>query len=151
MTDHAKLAQALFMKGHNCAQSTAAAFAVDFGLEESFVLRVMAGFGGGIGGLRETCGAVSAMAFIAGLHSGAYDTDDPAAKKALYDLVKRMVLEFREQYETICCREILERAGCVAAPDPSERTAAYYAARPCARVVASAAEIIERTLQSSRG
>lgn len=144
-------AEALFLRGYNCAQSMAAPFAADYDLEEAFVLRAMAGFGGGMGGLRETCGAVSAMAFVAGLHAGAYPPEDLSAKKALYDLVKRMVEEFRELHGTVNCRELLERAGCAVPPDPSERTAAYYAARPCARIVASAADIIERTLLASRG
>lgn len=148
--ERARAAEALFLKGHNCAQSMAAPFAADYGLDEAFVLRAMAGFGAGMGGLRETCGAVSAMTFIAGLHAGAYPPDDLRAKKALYELVKRMVGEFREQHGTVSCRELLERAGCVAAADPSERTAAYYAVRPCARIVASAADIIEQTLLVSR-
>lgn len=149
--ERAKQAEALFSKGHNCAQSTAAPFAVDYGLEPAFVLRAMAGFGAGLGGLRETCGAVSAMTFVAGLHAGTYEPGDLVAKKALYDLVKGMVRQFRERHGTICCRELLERAGCPAALDPSERTAAYYAARPCARIVASAAEILEQALQRSGG
>jgi C_GCAxxG_C_C family probable redox protein len=148
---HARAAETLFLKGYNCAQSTAAPFAADFGLDEAFVLQALAGFGGGIGGLRETCGAVSAMAFIAGLHAGGYPPDDLSAKKALYDLVKRMTREFRKQHGTLNCRELLEQAGCVAAPDPSERSAAYYAARPCARLIASAADIIERVLVVPRG
>ena len=147
----ARSAEALFLRGYNCAQSMAAPFAADYGLEEAFALRAMAGFGGGMGGLRETCGAVSAIAFVAGLHAGSYPPDDLSAKNALYNLVKGMVGEFRERHGTLNCRELLERAGCVAAPAPSERTVAYYAARPCARIVASAADIIERTLLVSRG
>jgi hypothetical protein len=102
-----------------------------------------------MGGLRETCGAVSAMAYIAGLHAGAYAPEDLASKKALYDLVKKMVREFSEQHGTTCCRELLEKAACLAKCDPSERNAEYYATRPCARIVASAAEIISRELLST--
>ncbi len=150
IVNHSDNAVALFMQGYNCAQSTAAAFADDFGLEASLVLRSTAGFGGGMGGLRETCGAVSAMVYIAGLHAGTYGPEDLTAKKALYDLVKRMVQEFSEQHGTTCCRQLLEKAACLPSPDPSERNTEYYAKRPCARIVASAAEIISRTLLSSR-
>jgi C_GCAxxG_C_C family probable redox protein len=143
---HSDKAAANFMQGYNCAQSTAAAFAEDFGLEEALVLKMTAGFGGGMGGLRETCGAVVAMAFIAGLHAGSYAPEDLAAKKALYDLVKKMVSEFSNQHGTTCCAELLAKASCPANLDPSERNAEYYATRPCARLVASAAEIISRTL-----
>jgi C_GCAxxG_C_C family probable redox protein len=148
--NHSERAEAFFMKGYNCAQSTAAPFAEDFGLEASLVLRSTAGFGAGIGGLRDTCGAISAMAYVAGLHAGAYAPEDLDSKKALYELVKAMVREFTEEHGTTCCRELLEKASCSVKPEPSERNAEYYATRPCARIVASAAEIISRTLLPSR-
>jgi hypothetical protein len=85
---HSDKADALFMQGYNCAQATAAAFAENFGLEPSFVLKSTAGFGAGIGGLRETCGAVGAMAYLAGLHIGPYAAGDVATKAGLYDLIK---------------------------------------------------------------
>ena len=150
IVNHSNQAEALFLRGYNCAQATAAAFADDFGLEPSWVLRSMAGFGAGLGGLRETCGAVSAMAYLAGLQAGTYAPEDIAAKTALYDRVQQMVREFIELHGTTCCRELLEKAGCPAHPDPSQRTAEYYASRPCARIVASAAEIISRTLLPPR-
>ena len=143
---HRDEAEALFMQGYNCAQATAVPFAWAFGIEESLVLRSTAGFGAGMGGLRETCGAVSAMVYVAGLHAGAYAPGDIVAKAALYDLVKTMVREFSELHGTTCCRELLEKASCVPKPEPSVRNAEYYATRPCARIVASAAEIISRNL-----
>ncbi len=146
---HSDKAEELFRQGYNCAQSTTAAFAEDFGLEPCFVLKSTAGFGAGIGGLRETCGAVGAMAYLAGLHVGPYPAGDIETKTRLYDLIKRMVHAFTERHGTICCRELLEKASCTFNPDPSERTAEYYAIRPCARIVASAADIIARTLLPS--
>ncbi len=136
-----------FKQGYNCAQATAAAFADDLGLDEEIVLKMMAGFGAGMGGLRETCGAVSAMVFAAGAFTGRYQPTDKAAKKALYDKVKQMTHEFVERHGTTNCRELLRSASCAAAPDPSERTDEYYAKRPCARFVATAADIIARTLR----
>lgn len=140
-------AVAYFKQGYNCAQATAAAFADEMGLDEATVLRVMAGFGGGMGGLRETCGAVSAMVFAAGALTGNYAPTDRAAKKALYDTVKQMTQAFVDQHGTTQCGELLRRAACAAAPDPSERTEAYYAKRPCARFVATAADIIATRLR----
>jgi C_GCAxxG_C_C family probable redox protein len=136
-----------FKQGYNCAQATAAAFAEAMGLDERTVLRVMAGFGGGMGGLRETCGAVSAMVFAAGAFAGNFPPTDKAAKKALYDTVKRMTRAFAQKHGTTNCGELLRSASCAALPDPSERTDEYYAKRPCARFVATAAEIIASTLR----
>jgi C_GCAxxG_C_C family probable redox protein len=146
MTSQRDKAVALFAEGYNCAQATAAAFAEDFGVDEALILRSMAGFGGGMGGLRETCGAVSAMVYVAGLHTGEYAPTDLAAKKALYGLVKTMVRQFSEEHGTTCCRELLKKASCLPKPEPSERNAEYHATRPCARFVATAAELISRTL-----
>lgn len=143
---YAELAEACFREGYNCAQATGAPFAEALGLPRDLVLRGLAGFGGGIGGLRQTCGAVSAMAFVAGLHGEALAPGDLAAKTALYDTIKRMRGEFVARHGSDCCRELLERAGVVPAADPSARSEAYYAERPCAALVASAAEIIARTL-----
>jgi C_GCAxxG_C_C family probable redox protein len=138
-------AVAYFKQGYNCAQATAAAFADEMGLDEQMILRVMAGFGGGMGGLRETCGAVSAMVFAAGAFAGNYPPTDKAAKKALYDTVKQMTRAFVDKHGTTQCGELLRQASCAAAPDPSERTDEYYAKRPCARFVATAADIIAKT------
>jgi len=144
--NHSDKAVSYFMQGYNCAQATAAAFAGDFGLDEALVLKALAGFGAGIGGLRGTCGAVSAMVHVAGLRAGSYPPADLEAKKALYDLVKQMVAEFAEQNGTTCCAELLAKTSCTPLPDPSKRNAEYYAMRPCAELVASAAEIAARTL-----
>jgi C_GCAxxG_C_C family probable redox protein len=133
-----------FLGGYNCSQSTAAPFASGFGVEPKVVLKMMAGFGGGRGGLRETCGAVSAMAFVASLASGDYPPGDIVAKTALYDLVKKMDAEFVSLYGTSCCRDLLLKASCPSKPEPSERNADYYARRPCACFVESAAQIIEK-------
>jgi C_GCAxxG_C_C family probable redox protein len=136
-----------FEQGYNCAQATAAAFADESGLDLQATLKAMAGFGAGMGGLRGTCGAVSAMVFLAGAVAGNYAPTDKVAKKALYDRVKKMVGEFSEVHGTTICHDLLRSASCAPAPDPSDRTAAYYAKRPCARFVATAAEIAERTLR----
>jgi C_GCAxxG_C_C family probable redox protein len=138
-----------FKQGYNCAQATAAAFADGIGLDEKTVMRLMAGFGAGMGGLRGTCGAVSAMVFIAGAVAGPYPPKDTATKKALYDRVKSMVHRFEERHETTNCADLLRSAACLPAPNPSERTDDYYAKRPCARYLATAADIIAETLSKS--
>jgi C_GCAxxG_C_C family probable redox protein len=145
--DASEKAVGYFKQGYNCAQATAAAFADDLSLDEETILRLMAGFGAGMGGLRETCGAVSAMVFAAGAFAGGYPPTDRAAKKALYDKVKQMTQEFVDRHGTTNCRDLLLSASCTAAPDPSERTKEYYAKRPCVRFVATAADIIARTFR----
>jgi len=144
--NHQDHAISLFMEGYNCAQSTAAAFADDFGISKETLLKMTAGFGGGIGGLRETCGALSGMVCVAGLHAGGYPAGDLEAKTRLYDIVKEMNAEFKELFGTTCCRELLEKAECEVRANPSARTEAYYAERPCARFVGAAAGIVARKI-----
>ncbi len=148
MTSRAEQALSLFNTGSNCGQATAAPFAAEYGVAPEWVARAMAGFGAGMGGRRETCGAVSAMVFIAGLHAGMGVAADHAKKRDLYRLVKRLCGEFERTHGTTCCRELLAQAAVVTSQDPQERDANYYAKRPCARFVLTAAQILERELQS---
>ncbi len=142
MTSHAERAVALFEQGYGCAQATAAAFADDLGVESELLLRVTAGLGAGRGGLRETCGAVSAMAIVAGLAAAPFGPGDLAAKRALFARIRDLDEAFTRRHGTTVCAELLERAGVPVGPVPSARTPEYYAARPCSRLVATAAELL---------
>jgi C_GCAxxG_C_C family probable redox protein len=149
MMIHGERAVALFEQGYNCAQATVAAFVDDFGLDVDLVTRMVAGLGAGRGGQRETCGAVSAMAVIAGLGAGSFAPNDLEAKRALYARIRRMEREFTRMHASTCCGELLRRAGVAAKPEPSERNPEYCAVRPCVRFVATAAAIAFTMLQET--
>ena len=139
--DRGTKAAELFLNGYNCAQAVAVAFSDLTGLDEQLSARLASSFGGGMGRMREVCGAVSGMLMVAGILYG-YDTPgDDAAKKAHYTLVQTLAREFREKNGSIVCREILKNPP--SDPAPSPRTAEYYASRPCARMVYAAANILE--------
>ncbi len=140
--DHRMKAAELFLQGYNCAQAVVVAFSDVTGLEEKFSARMASSFGGGMGRMREVCGAVSGMLMVAGLLYGYDSFDDDAVKKAHYSLVQELAGQFREQIGSIVCREILKNPP--SDPTPSERTAEYYKQRPCARMVYLAAEILDR-------
>ena len=139
--DHVQYAGELFVGGYNCAQAGAVAFRDVTGLSEEFSARMAVSFGGGLGRLREVCGAVSGMALVAGLLYGSPDPNDAAAKRAHYQRVQLLAQRFREQTGSIICREILKNPP--ADPVPSPRTPEYYADRPCARMVMLAASILD--------
>ena len=139
--DHSILAGDLFLGGYNCAQSVVVAFCDVTGLEKDFAARMASSFGGGMGRLREVCGAVSGMLMVLGLLYG-YDTPgDDISKKAQYRDVQALCGQFREEVGSIVCREILKNPS--TDPIPSPRTAEYYAVRPCARMVMTAARILD--------
>ena len=139
--DHPMKAAELFLEGYNCAQAVAVAFCDVTGLDEDFTAKFASSFGGGMGRLREVCGAVSGMFMVLG-HLYGYDTPgDDAKKKELYSRVQELAKKFEEINGSIICREILKNPP--SDPNPSPRTAEYYAKRPCARMVMTAAKLID--------
>ena len=141
MMDHREYAAKLFLDGYNCAQAVMVAFCDVTGLEEKYAAKMISSFGGGMGRLREVCGAVSGMFAVAGLLYGYDDPQDDDAKKAHYTLVQELAAKFRENAGSIVCREILKNPPSDPAPTP--RTEEFYKLRPCARLVYLAAEILD--------
>ena len=139
--NHGERAAELFLQGYNCAQAVAIAFGDVTGLDEKTAARSVSAFGGGMGRLREVCGAVSGMFAVVSLLYGYDRPDDDGAKKALYQLVQDLAGQFREKCGSIICREILKNPP--SDPVPSPRTESYYATRPCVRMVYTAAQILE--------
>ena len=140
--ERALRAKEFFNKGYNCAQSVALAYADITSLDETMVAKITASFGGGMGRLREVCGAVSGMAFVASFISPCPTADNAEAKKANYALVQYFAEKFREQNGAIVCRQLLGLEQPKDEPTPSPRTAEYYKKRPCAEYVYDAALIV---------
>ena len=144
-------ARELFLSGYNCAQSVAAAFAPEMGMEEKQVVRLIGGFGGGLGGLRVMCGTVSAMCLVVSWLHGYDEADDFDGKKHLYATEQRLAARFTDRYGTLNCRELLTAAGIEVKNTPSERTPEYYRKRPCARYVEACAGILADELNELNG
>lgn len=136
----------LFEEGWNCAQAVFLSHAAEFGLAPELARRLAAPLGAGLGGLRRTCGAVTALGLLAGLRRGAYDPRDLAAKAEFYALIQKLDAEFAAEFGTSECARLLADAGCEASQTPSARTAEYYAARPCARCIEFADRLYDRHL-----
>lgn len=147
MCKYADKACSLFANDCNCAQAVFAAFADKMGIDEISALKLSSSFGGGMGRLREVCGAVSGMFMVAGALYG-YDYNDDEKKKAHYELIQSMAERFKDKHGTIICRELLELGAGSSDPAPSPRTAEYYASRPCIRFVETAAQIAEELIES---
>ena len=139
--DHSYEAVELFVKGYSCSQAVAMAFCDVTGLDEKTTARMASSFGGGMGRMREVCGAVSGMLLVAGLLYGYDDAADTAGKRALYAQVQAMAGTFREEMGSIICRDLLKNPP--SDPNPTPRTPEFYQKRPCARMVETAARIME--------
>lgn len=140
-----------FESGYTCAQSVFVTYADLFGLDRETALKLTSPMGGGIGRMREVCGAVSSMALLAGLKEGNTDPDNEQGKERIYLLTRQLADKFKDRHETIICRELLRMEGMEASAKPSERTEEYYRTRPCSRLVATAAKIIEEILLEDIG
>ena len=138
----------LFKSGFNCAQSVFAAYADLFGLDFETSLKMSGALGGGVGRMREVCGAVLSMSLVAGLKEGNANPEDEEAKAHIYELVRKMSDMFRERQGSIICREILGIEGMEESSRPSIRTPEFYSSRPCAGIIKCAAQIIDEVLFS---
>lgn len=143
--DHGQQAARLFAEGYNCAQAVAVAFCDLTGLDARQTAKMVSPFGGGFGRQREVCGAVTGMCFVLGTLYG-YDEPNPEKQRSVYADVQDLCGQFRQRVGSILCREILSNPPSDPAPTP--RTAEYYAHRPCARVVLTAAELLDRYIEN---
>lgn len=139
--DHSYLAADLFLQGYNCAQAVAVAFCDVTGLRKEQAAKMVSAFGGGMGRMREVCGAVSGMFFVLGTLYGYDVTGDDTVKMELYRQVQQLAEGFRAENGSIICRDILKNPP--SDPNPSPRTAEYYAKRPCAKMVMTAARLMD--------
>lgn len=144
--NHSERAAELFVGGYNCAQAITVAFSDVTGIDEAASAKLASSFGGGMGRMREVCGAVSGMLMVVSQLYG-YDHPDDDAKKRCYSLVQELAGKFRQQAGAIVCREILKNPPSDPAPTP--RTEEFYKQRPCVRMVIIAAQILDEYITNN--
>lgn len=93
-------------RGYNCAQIVLCSYAEELGIDEETLFRISEGFGAGMGGMMQTCGAVTAMFMALGLANSsgdlqACDTNPQTMKK-----VRELAAEFEKKNGSIVCREL---------------------------------------------
>ena len=142
MTDKAKKASELFLMGYGCSQSILGAFADEAGIDQKTAMKIASGFGGGMGRMREVCGAMTGSFMVLGLIYG-FDQPSAAKKAQIYEHIKAVADEFKKQSNTIICRELLQNVKITVGSVPEERTDDYYKRRPCLAHIIRAAEILE--------
>lgn len=131
-----KKAEELFKTGLNCSQSVFCAFAPELGVDAGTAAKISCALGGGVGRMRETCGAVTGAALVVGMMTG-------PGKTEAYAKMQEFCAAFKKEFGSLVCRELLAGVGASEGGSPEERTAEYYRKRPCAEMVAKAAEILE--------
>lgn len=146
MSKHGDLAEKLFREGYNCSQAVLLAFEDVTGLDKDTAAKLASSFGGGLGRMREVCGAVSGASMVLGIVKGYSDSKDAEAKKAHYKLIQEFAARFKKKNGSIICRELLTGVKTVENGVPEARTEGYYKKRPCPLLVRDAAEIVDEMM-----
>ncbi len=147
MSDKKELAMEFFGQGYSCAQAVLLAFCEETGLTKQQAAMLAAPFGGGMGRLRQVCGAFSAALMVMGFLEGVSAPDDEQAKADQYAEIQRWAKVFEDQNGSIICRELLKDVPTTHGSIPQPRTEEYYAQRPCMAIVGRAAGMIDTFLK----
>ena len=146
--DYGTRAKENFLNGYNCCQAVFLACTDELGLDTETRAKIASSFGGGMGGMRQVCGAVSGMLMALGLHRGYTDPKDKEGKAAQYEVIRALADEFKRENGSIICRELLGLDENFKPKPPEARTEAYYKKRPCGELCQQAAEILEAYLKA---
>ncbi len=140
----AETAKEYFKSGYACSQAVALAFADITGVDKETLAKMTLPFGGGMGRLRLTCGAVSGMVTVIGLLF-AESSNSPENKKKVYAIVQELCAKVKALNGSLICGELLAgmkipvEVGGVA----EQRTPEYYKKRACADIVYDTARVLE--------
>ena len=137
MGTHAAKAVKLFEEGCSCSQAVFTAYAEDFGIDRATAMKVSVALGAGVGRMRETCGAVTGMALVAGLKYGNSDPSDAEAKSKALEAAKALAEKFKAENGSIVCKELL------GLEPPRGQTEMIAKKPPCKELVRMAAELLE--------
>lgn len=153
MSKHSERAAELFRQGYNCAQSVFGAFVDEINMDYDTAMKISSAFGGGMGRMREVCGALTGQFMIAGLLYGYSEAvgHDGEPKLRLYELIQDIAAKFKEENGSILCRDLLGEAAGPASYVPSERTPEYYQTRPCEEIVRLAAIQMDELIERKKG
>ena len=135
----------IFKEGSNCSQAVISVYAEDFGLSRENALKISRGFGGGMGRMAKTCGAVTGAFMVLGLKYGNADIHDKEARERIYGLVREFARQFENRNGSIICRELLD---CDISKPEGAKAAAENGlfASVCPKLVGDATEILEEMM-----
>jgi C_GCAxxG_C_C family probable redox protein len=97
----------LFSNGWNCNQSVLASWSPDFGVTEEMSFKIGLSYGGGMGRMGKTCGAVTGAYTAIGLWAAGQTNDKPAQKKLAAQKVQEFNKLFIDTFGKLECRDLL--------------------------------------------
>jgi len=140
-----EIAVSRFKEGFSCAQAVFSTFAEALGFDRNAASKIAGGFGGGMGRMAGTCGALTGAFMAIGLKYGV-TTPDREARQRTYALVRELAQQFRSRHNSLACKDLL---GCdISTPEGFEQAKEKKLfATLCTKYVEEAAEILEQVLQ----
>jgi C_GCAxxG_C_C family probable redox protein len=134
-----------FKEGSNCSQAVLSVYAEESGLSQKTALKIARGFGGGMGRMAQTCGAVTGAFMVLGLKYGNADIHEKEAKERIYGLVREFTRRFESRNSSIVCQELLgcdisKPEGVTAAKEKGLFTSV------CPKMVREAVEILDEMI-----
>ena len=137
---------ALFKEGFSCSQAVLAAYGEQFDLKQELALRVAGAFGGGMGRMGETCGAVTGAIMVVGLKFGSTTAGDLKARENAYAVVREFVHRFKGRNVSVLCRDLLDCD--ISTPEGMKRAKeAGLIKQTCPKFVKDAAEILDQLIK----
>jgi len=132
----------VYQSGFNCSQAVFVPFAKAHGLSEEIGSRIGSSFGGGMGKMQETCGAVTGAFMAIGLKHGFTKSDDHAQKEIVLARTKDFIAKFKAEFGTLLCKELL---GCDLNTAEGQKFHKDHNQRDliCAKCVKFAASVVE--------
>ena len=112
---------------HNCAQAIVSTYADIIGLDETTAKNVANAFGGGMGNMEGTCGALVGAGVVLGLAT----KDKAASRKGM----RQIMMKFQERNGTTQCKQL-------------KGVGTGIVLRECTGCVADAAEFLEDQLKN---
>lgn len=145
--DRITKAEELFRDGYNCSQSVVGAFCEDIGLDFDTAMKLSEGFGGGMGRMRLTCGAVSGMTMVVGMLLSKGSGGD--SRKEVYETVHSLADRFTKENGSLICADLLGlNKQSEYNANPEERTQGYYKKRPCVECVKFCAKLCDEYMKT---
>ena len=133
-----------FNNGFNCAQAVLSTFGTTLGLDKETALKIACGFGGGMGRMQETCGAVTGAFMLIGLKFGKVKSEDDESKEKTYQLVREFSELFREKHGSIKCEDIIDCD--ISTPEGRQLYKEKDLSKKCIECVEDAVSIVEKLL-----
>lgn len=96
-----------FRSGLNCSQAVLKTYCNRLNIDKDLALNISCGFGGGMGRLQETCGAVTGAYMVLSIFNGIKFPDNKDKKEGSYSMIQMFSKRFKSIHGTTDCKSLL--------------------------------------------